>query len=107
MSHTSESQIPALGPFARRLRRYWLGIVNRVRWPMHTGELEGINNKIKVIKRMACGYRDSEYIFLKIQAAIPVIREEPKKGAVSGAFGKTGGVDGTRTRDLRRDRPAF
>ena len=29
------------------------------------------------------------------------------KGAVSGAFGKTGGVDGTRTRDLRRDRPAF
>ena len=79
MSHTSKSQIPALGPFTRRLRRYWLGIVNRVRWPMHTGELEGINNKIKVIKRMACGYRDSEYIFLKIQAAIPVIREEPKK----------------------------
>src|SRR3970040_2977703 len=28
------------------------------------------------------------------------------KGAVSGAFGKTRGVDGTRTRDLRRDRPA-
>ena len=29
------------------------------------------------------------------------------KGAVSGALGRTGGVDGTRTRDLRRDRPAF
>jgi len=33
--------------------------------------LEGINNKIKVIKRMAYGYRDEEYFFLKIRAAFP------------------------------------
>ncbi|WP_370277252.1 transposase, partial [Pontibacterium sp.] len=32
---------------------------------------EGINNKIKVIKRMAYGYRDTEYFFLKIKAAFP------------------------------------
>ena len=36
---------------------------------MHTVQLEGMNNRIKVIKRMACGYRDSEYFFLKIKAA--------------------------------------
>jgi len=28
---------------------------------MHTGQLEGINNRIKVIKRMGYGYRDSEF----------------------------------------------
>ncbi|MCE1191683.1 MAG: transposase, partial [Acidovorax sp.] len=39
--------------------------------PMHTGQLEGINNRIKVIKRMAYGYRDCEYFFLKIKAAFP------------------------------------
>ena len=38
---------------------------------MHTGQLEGINNRIKVIKRMAYCYRDVEYFFLKIKAAFP------------------------------------
>ena len=38
---------------------------------MHTGQLEGINNRIKVIKHMAYGYRDVEYFFLKIKAAFP------------------------------------
>ncbi|WP_407919279.1 transposase [Crenobacter luteus] len=40
-------------------------------WAMHTGQLEGVNNRIKVMKRMAYGYRDSEYFFLKIRAAFP------------------------------------
>ncbi|GLZ89571.1 hypothetical protein Pres01_56220 [Metapseudomonas resinovorans] len=38
---------------------------------MHTGQLEGINNRIKVIKRMAYGYRDSDFFFMKIKAAFP------------------------------------
>ena len=71
MDHAGQSHIPALTQFARRLRGYWRGILSRVRWPMHTGQLEGINNKIKVIKRMAYGYRDSEYFFMKIKAAFP------------------------------------
>ncbi|HHQ4335254.1 TPA: transposase [Pseudomonas aeruginosa] len=33
---------------------------------MHTGQLEGINNRIKVIKRMAYGYRDSEFFFMRM-----------------------------------------
>ena len=71
MEHAKQSGITALIQFARRLQGYWRGIVSRVRWPMHTGQLEGINNKIKVIKRMAYGYRNSDYFFLKIKAAFP------------------------------------
>lgn len=66
-----ESEIPALKQFAKRLRGYWRGILSRVRWPMHTGQLEGINNRIKVIKRMAYGYRDSEFFFMKIKNDFP------------------------------------
>lgn len=66
-----ESEIPALKQFAKRLRGYWRGILSRVRWPMHTGQLEGINNRIKVIKQMAYGYRDSEFFFMKIKNNFP------------------------------------
>ncbi|MCG2586912.1 ISL3 family transposase, partial [Massilia sp. TS11] len=55
------SGIEPLKRFARRLASYWRGILARVRWTMHTGQLEGINNRIKVMKRMAYGYRDSEF----------------------------------------------
>ena len=40
----------------------------------HTNLIEGINNKIKVIKRMAYGFRDDAYFFLKIRSAFPRIR---------------------------------
>ena len=66
-----ESAIAALKQFAKRLKGYWRGILSRVRWPMHTGQLEGINNRIKVIKRMAYGYRDSEFFFMKIKNDFP------------------------------------
>ncbi|AXA89782.1 ISL3 family transposase [Massilia sp. YMA4] len=69
MAH--DSGVEALQKFARKLKPYWRGIVARVRWPMHTGQLEGINNRIKVMKRMAYGYRDSAFFFLKIKAAFP------------------------------------
>lgn len=71
LGQAADSQIPALMQFATKLRPYWRGILSRVRWPMHTGQLEGINNKIKLIKRQAFGYRDAEYFFLKIKAAFP------------------------------------
>lgn len=67
----NESEVPALKQFAKRLKSYWRGILSRVRWPMHTGQLEGINNRIKVIKRMAYGYRDSEFFFMKIKNDFP------------------------------------
>ena len=71
LHHARESGIPALVHFATCLRPYWRGILSRVRWPMHTGLVEGINNRIKVIKRIAYGYRDDTYFFLKIRDAFP------------------------------------
>lgn len=68
-----ESGIEPLLLFARRLKGYLPGILNHCAWPLHTGLLEGINNRIKVIKRMAYGFRDQEYFFLKIRAAFPGI----------------------------------
>ena len=62
---------PALMHFAKCLRPYWRGILSRVRWTMPTGLVEGINNRIKVTKRIAYGYRDDAYFFLKIRAAFP------------------------------------
>lgn len=68
-----ESKIPQLILFATRLQAYLQGILNHCLWQLHTGILEGINNKIKVIKRMAYGFRDHDYFFLKIRAAFPGI----------------------------------
>ena len=65
------SRIEPLKGFARKLKGYLEGILNHCRWPLNTSVLEGINNKIKVIKRIAYGFRDDEYFFLKIRAAFP------------------------------------
>jgi transposase len=65
------SRIAALMTFARRLKPMLPGILAHCRYPLHNGVLEGITNKIKVIKRMAYGFRDDTYFFLKIRAAFP------------------------------------
>jgi transposase len=67
------SRIEPLKRFARKLRDYLPGILSHCRFPLNTSVLEGINNKIKVIKRMAYGYRDDAYFFLKIRQAFPGI----------------------------------
>lgn len=70
-SRALESGIEPLVAFARKLESYLPGIIAHARWPLHTSLLEGFNNKIKVIKRMAYGFRDHEDFFLKIRAAFP------------------------------------
>jgi transposase len=67
------SRIEPLKKFARNLKRRIDGVLAHCRWPLHTSLLEGINNKIKVIKRMAYGFRDDDYFFLKIRQAFPGI----------------------------------
>lgn len=67
------SRIAALIAFARRLKTRLPGILAHCQYPLHTGVLEGMNNKIKVLKRMAYGFRDDAYFFLKIRAAFPGI----------------------------------
>mgnify|MGYP002075492649 FL=1 len=65
------SGLQPLRHFARCLEPYLPGILAHCRWPLGTNLVEGINNKIKVIKRMAYGFRDDTYFFLKIRAAFP------------------------------------
>lgn len=67
------SRIEPLKKFARNLKGRLDGVLAHCRWPLHTSLLEGINNKIKVIKRMAYGFRDDGYFFLKIRSAFPGI----------------------------------
>jgi len=55
-----------LRTFVKTLRKYAYGILNHCRFPIHTSKLEGINNKIKVLKRQAYGFHDVEYFTWKI-----------------------------------------
>ena len=62
---------PALLRFARMLEKYKYGILNHCKHPIHTSKLEGVNNKIKVIKRIAYGFHDLDYFALKVKQALP------------------------------------
>ena len=61
---------PAIA-FAKRLRKYLRGILVSAIFLLNTSVLEGVSNRIKVIERMAYGFRDLAYFFLRIKAAFP------------------------------------
>lgn len=61
------SGIDALQKFAESLANHLDGILSHCRYPINTSFLEGMNNKIKVLKRVAFGFNDEEYFFLKIR----------------------------------------
>ena len=58
--------IRTLIQFAKTLRRHAMGILAWYDYPISTGPLEGTNNKIKTMKRQAYGFRDPEFLKLKI-----------------------------------------
>ena len=60
------SEVPLLYKFAGSLLAHRRGIFNWYDYPISTGQVEGINNKIKVMKRQAYGYRDVEFFVLKL-----------------------------------------
>jgi transposase len=62
------SGIRMLKNFAKTLRGHAWGILRYYDHPISTGPLEGTNNKIKTMKRQAYGFRDSEFLKLKIYA---------------------------------------
>jgi len=64
-----ESGLKPLLAFAKKLKPYLRGILASAKYPLNTSVLEGMNNKIKVIKRTAYGFRDTQYFFLKIKHA--------------------------------------
>lgn len=74
----NRNRIEPLKKFARNFKDRLAGILAHRRWPLHTSLLKGINNKIKVIKRMAFASRDDDCFFLRIRANFPGIRPGSK-----------------------------
>jgi transposase len=62
-----EAKLPELTRFVKMLLTHKEGILNHATYPIHTSKLEGVNNKIKVLKRKAYGFHDLEYFSLKIK----------------------------------------
>lgn len=63
-----ESKIPQLAKMAATLLAHRRGILAWYDCHISTGKVEGINNKIKVMKRNAYGFRDERYFTLRLYA---------------------------------------
>ncbi len=66
---TAQAKDCASRPFrrlAKTLERHRRGLLAYFRHRISTGPLEGLNNKIKVLKRQAYGFRDMEYFNLRL-----------------------------------------
>lgn len=61
-----ESRINELQKAGRTLLMHWEGLVNYFKHPITNGKTEGINNKIKTMKRQAYGFRDVKYFKLRL-----------------------------------------
>ena len=64
--YAESTGIRMLQGFAKTLRAHAWGILAYYDHPISTGPLEGTNNKIKTMKRQAYGFRDQEFLRLKI-----------------------------------------
>ena len=64
--YAESSGIRMLQQFSRTLRFHAQGILAWYDYPISTAALEGTNNKIKTMKRQAYGFRDPEFLKLKI-----------------------------------------
>lgn len=63
-----QAKIPKLTTFANTLKSHKWGILAWYDYHISTAKIEGINNKIKTMKRQAYGYRDQRFFELKILA---------------------------------------
>jgi transposase len=63
----AEQKLAPLHRLASTLLSAWPRIVSWYEHRISTGPLEGLNNKIKVLKRQAYGYRDQDFFILRIQ----------------------------------------
>lgn len=71
LKRATDSKLAPLIRFASNLDGKIQFILSHCLYPLGTNILEGVNNRIKVIKRMAYGFRDDQYFFLKIKGAFP------------------------------------
>ena len=63
-----KSKVPQLMKMADTVMAYRTGILAWYDCLISTGKVEGINNKIKVMKRVAYGFRDERYFELRLYA---------------------------------------
>lgn len=68
IKQAKESKITHLINMANTLSAYRTGILAWYDCYISTGKVEGINNKIKVMKRIAYGFRDEKYFRLRLFA---------------------------------------
>lgn len=68
VEQANESKIPQLMKMAMTVLSHKRGILAWYDCHISTGKVEGINNKIKVMKRNAYGFRDEEYFKLRLYA---------------------------------------
>lgn len=52
--------------FLNLIYKHFDGIITHATYKISSGKIEGINNKIKTLRRQAYGYPDDEYFFLKL-----------------------------------------
>ena len=68
VKQAQESKVPQLMKMAVTIMAYRTGIPAWCDCPISTGKVEGINNKIKVMKRVAYGFRDERSFQLRLYA---------------------------------------
>ena len=68
VKQTKESKVPQLMKMAATIMAHRTGILEWYDCHISTGKVEGINNKIKVMKRTAYGFRDERYFKLRLYA---------------------------------------
>lgn len=66
IAEAKASGIRQLYGMVKTLENHREGLLNYYFYPISTGPLEGVNNKIKTMKRQAYGFRDYEFFQLKI-----------------------------------------
>ena len=52
--------------FGKLLTNHFEGIIAHATYPISSGKVEGINQRIKTLRRQGYGYPDDEYFFLKL-----------------------------------------
>jgi transposase len=68
VEEVKQTKLRALIDFCKTVDSNIDYVSNYFKYGRTSGAIEGVNNKIKVIKRMAYGYRDQEYFFRKIRS---------------------------------------
>ena len=68
VKQAQETKVPQLMKMAATLMAHRTGILAWYHCHISTGKVEGVNNKIKVMKRTAYGFRNERYFKLRLYA---------------------------------------